>query len=256
MQLKNLTESQMRILMDYSWVKRHLEFKLVHYGRNYESLAGIIYVSIFDLAIVPLLDLEEVMGIPVASSLPDTCVEAWEISKERLIMDSMKNSERLYPAKLESIEEVLFKLTQGFYKEEEIGNMYVLSNFPRANGARCMLYNGALKNCSLRLEGGFYVLPSSVHETILVPEHMIDGPEELIQMVRDINRTQVRSGEVLSNEIYKYEPSKNILCQLDLGGDDFGGDKAVALNYICLDAIEKHVLDMLDKAKAYTRAGA
>ena len=50
----------------------------------------------------------------------------------------------------------------------------------------------------------FNVLPSSVHEVIIVPESSQIRQSELERMVREINETQVPEEEILSNHAYFY----------------------------------------------------
>ena len=84
--------------------------------------------------------------------------------------------------------------------------MYVLSNTQKSLGAACILYDGVLKSCAARLGEAYYVLPSSIHEVIMVPVSAVGDEQELSAMVRDINRTQVRDTEILSDNIYLYSP--------------------------------------------------
>ena len=82
--------------------------------------------------------------------------------------------------------------------------MYVLSNNQRNYGAVSILYEGLLKDIGERLQEDYYVLPSSVHEVIIVPESNSPGQEELEHMIVEINETQVEPEEVLSDRAYYY----------------------------------------------------
>ena len=63
----------------------------------------------------------------------------------------------------------------------------------------------AQKKLAKKLEENYYILPSSVHETIIVAESEAPGKEELCEMIEEINETQVEEEEVLSNRAYYYE---------------------------------------------------
>ena len=56
----------------------------------------------------------------------------------------------------------------------------------------------------MRLGADYYVLPSSVHEVMIVPDDGGFDSGELEEMVREINATQVAPEEVLSDHIYYY----------------------------------------------------
>ena len=90
--------------------------------------------------------------------------------------------------------------------------MYVLSNRIRSYGAAAILYDNRLEGIGAYLKSNYYVLPSSVHEVIVIPEHAAVGKEELSAMVAEINRTQVEAEEVLSDRAYYYGREERRLC--------------------------------------------
>ena len=91
-------------------------------------------------------------------------------------------------------------------QEDEDGRipMYVLSNKEKTMGAACILYDSILTLIGERLQDDFYILPSSIHECIVVPMNITTTKKELQEMVREINATQVIPEEVLSDEVYTY----------------------------------------------------
>ena len=92
--------------------------------------------------------------------------------------------------------------------------MYILSNSSRLYGASALLDVKVMSDIAERF-GEFYILPSSVHETIIIPEH--DGMEisELEAMVRDVNSTQVAEDEQLSDHVYTYDPVSHEIFRAD-----------------------------------------
>ena len=82
--------------------------------------------------------------------------------------------------------------------------MYVISNDRGINGAISMLYEDQLHALAEQLGTDLYILPSSIHETIAVSVDMGE-PEELAQMVSEINMDQVSLQERLSNQVYHYD---------------------------------------------------
>ena len=89
--------------------------------------------------------------------------------------------------------------------------MYVLSNRIHSYGAAAILYSGRMEGIGMYLKSNYYVLPSSVHEVIVVPEKAAVEKEELSAMVAEINRTQVEAEEVLSDHAYYYDRKKGRL---------------------------------------------
>ena len=83
-------------------------------------------------------------------------------------------------------------------------SMWVISNDRGINGAVSMLYEDKLHTLATEMESDLYILPSSVHEVIAVSTSMGD-PNELAEMVAEINMDQVALEERLSNQVYHYD---------------------------------------------------
>ena len=83
--------------------------------------------------------------------------------------------------------------------------MYVLSNKFRNYGAAGIAYPNVLEMIGQILKKDYYILPSSVHEVIIVPYSEIYVCSKLDEMVREINSTQVEEEDVLSNHVYLYD---------------------------------------------------
>ncbi len=82
--------------------------------------------------------------------------------------------------------------------------MWVITNERGTWGAASMLYEDRLHSLAESVGADLYLLPSSIHEVIAVPAGM-GNPEELAQMVAEVNMGQVELGERLSNQVYRYD---------------------------------------------------
>lgn len=67
------------------------------------------------------------------------------------------------------------------------------------------MYEGVLKKLADKLESDIYILPSSIHEVIILPKSTMFNKEELMAMVRDVNTEGVSKDEVLSYTVYEYD---------------------------------------------------
>ena len=99
-------------------------------------------------------------------------------------------------------------LSFGLQKKEQ---MYILTNEEKYYGAAVILYPHVLSHISRLLHSNFFVLPSSIHECILVPDSGQFTKKELETMVREVNETQVEDEEVLSQNVYYYDSKKEAL---------------------------------------------
>ena len=83
-------------------------------------------------------------------------------------------------------------------------SMVILTNSRKTYGACSILYPGVLERMAERMGGDFYMIPSSVHEFLLMPREQERGDEELKEMIAEVNRTEVSAEEVLSDHLYLY----------------------------------------------------
>ena len=87
---------------------------------------------------------------------------------------------------------------------EEVGGMYVLTNSTGSLGAAALFYPDVKEKAAELLGSDYYILPSSTHEVILVPDTAGINPKELCEMVKQANRTVVDEKDILSDNVYHY----------------------------------------------------
>jgi hypothetical protein len=112
--------------------------------------------------------------------------------------------ERMYPARLESLERIAQRVTGKSI--EDVERIFVLTNYCCMGGAVTILYRNVLKDFA-RERGvkEILILPSSIHEVMLVP--YVGGflsKERMRNLLQEVNRTEVSREEVLSDNIYIY----------------------------------------------------
>ena len=130
----------------------------------------------------------------------NTDMERWQKAPGELMEQALRNCASMLPPVFRSLADVL-----DVFRPADEGNLYLLTNESALYGAAVLLYPGILQEIAEYLGGGFFVLPSSVHEVILLPDH---GEEagDLLEIVTEINHTQVAEEEILTDAVYKYEP--------------------------------------------------
>lgn len=95
--------------------------------------------------------------------------------------------------------------------EDNMIPMFVATNSKKVNGAGVILYDGLLRTFAEKIGGDFFILPSSVHEVIFVPANSDMDAGYFIQMVKEVNATEVSPDEVLSNNIYRYHADEDFV---------------------------------------------
>ena len=83
--------------------------------------------------------------------------------------------------------------------------MYILTNFEMNYGAGLIMNRSVLRSILDKMNGDIYILPSSVHELIILPSSFVDDPQGLTDMVHSINLGCVEPKDRLSNNIYRVD---------------------------------------------------
>ncbi len=195
-------------------IRSRIVYKLIHYERNRELLKEVPHVPYLDLAIVFYCLMQ---GGPCKNAAIPICNEHlayWNISVEELYATALENTPVLLTFCCDSLADLVLPALDLLPAAErsaahetlhsQIVPMYVITNQKRFYGACCILYQNELRQVAERLQDSLYILPSSVHEVIVIPASAAGAPKELPSLVREINLTEVTPEEVLSDCVYYY----------------------------------------------------
>lgn len=207
--------------MSFEKLRNNVAFRVINYERNEKLLENIPFRRFKNLAIVYFVvidDIEEGRGIV---TIYNNHVGYWNISEDILYNCALINTPRLYPAEIKPMNQVVSDMILKESNEDNIEEliahvnrmneefpMYVLTNSYRSYGASCMLYDGLLMKFARHIEADLYIVPSSVHEIILIP---VDGDvtkDGLDEMVRNVNSTELSKEEILSDTAYLFTREK------------------------------------------------
>lgn len=200
-------------------------FKMINAERNMELLKDIPHRLYQDLAIVyyaMVLKEEKGTGNII---IRNDMMNLWETDEETLYEYAKKNTPKLLKGYVRPITQIIAKYVKDISVEQSEKSvaenyemniskdevMYVVSNANNVNGAATMLYDGIMQEFAEKTGGDFYILPSSTHEVIFVPASKSIRETELIQMVREVNETEVALDEILSGNIYHYHADRGCL---------------------------------------------
>ena len=147
----------------------------------------------------------------------ETAVQDYQNVKERIIyklVNQERNRELLSQVPhadfldLAVLFYVLVDIDEEWRKLREQESMYVLTNHIRSGGAAAILYPGRLETIGAYFKENYYILPSSIHEVIIIPESRALPKAEMECVIREVNETQVQAEEFLSNHAYYYDRIK------------------------------------------------
>lgn len=84
-------------------------------------------------------------------------------------------------------------------------DMWIVTNREKVNGAAVIMSPTVREQIGEVVGGDYYVLPSSIHEIIIIPKEKHENVQELTDMVKQVNQTCVNSDEILSDNVYEYQ---------------------------------------------------
>lgn len=198
--------------IQFNWedFRRKVFMRLVNREKNKKLLETIPHQEFLDLALVYYYSV--IIGSDVTGTLIVTKehLKILDITEEELHQAAKSNCERFQPVKLRCMEDLLYDLGRKIGVEvcearECRPILFVMTNTKGIFGATSLVFEEELEGFSKRIGNSYYILPSSVHEVILVPACEEFSREYFKSMVREINATQVDATEVLSDNIYYYD---------------------------------------------------
>lgn len=200
---------------NYAEVKDHLTIQLVGREGNKEVLEQLPHHDMEDLAIIYRIRLQENTFGTVFAAVTNAMLERYGITAEQLHRDAVESASLHQPFKIRTMAEMFNELCEGLSIPEDTFPMYVATNAERINGAGVLAYPDFMETAAEYLKGSFYILPSSIHEVILLPEKSDFSVHELQMLVQSVNADEVAPEERLSNYVYHYDRKKRLFERAD-----------------------------------------
>lgn len=200
-------------LQEFENIRGRVIYRLVNYEKNKEILEDCPHIRLYDLA-VTFRWVARIDDVGVSTSLiTNKQVKEWGVSVNDLVLAARQNTPRLFPAQIIDMEEMLAGMVSFILYPSTIP-MYILTNKQELNGASALLYGDKLKDFANKKGADMYILPSSIHEVIMVPADRINDPTKLLSIVHDANTTVVSIGDVLSDSVYYYDRKKDQITEI------------------------------------------
>ena len=200
-------------------IKERIVYKLVNYEKNEDLLKTVPHKKFLDLAVVYYISIKEDIFESASILINNAHLELWGKTMEDIDRLAKENSPRILKPELKSMAQTLMEIIRHEKKKpEDIDEdvlsdcgMYVLSNEKKQFGASAILYDNVIKDFSESLNSDLYILPSSVHEVIMIPSILVDSVDKLNEMICEVNATQVPLIDILSNHSYYYSREKECI---------------------------------------------
>lgn len=198
-----------KYINDKEWAEERLFLQLINSSKNKSLLENSVHMDFNGLSLVLyVLAADNKAGMCRVRVTKAMCQNyGWD---EKEILDyALENTARLFPYCLCTLQEILQKELNitGTEAEElpSVGNdMLVLTNEKYVNGAAAIFYPGLLKEISEKHGTSLFLIPSSIHEFLILEDNGIYNPVELESMVKEVNNSSVLPEELLSDNVYYY----------------------------------------------------
>ena len=200
----------------HSWetCRERIVCRLIGRDRNRKRLEHLVSKPFLDMAVIyyymfPTAE-EGMAGTPITKSM----LTGWGISVGELDQMAVSNTAALYPPSFVTMDQVMDELLQMqtvIREEPDVSSpLYVLSNTERLHGAYWIRDKKVMEDICAKLHGDGWVLPSSIHECMILPDRIPMDPKEMKSMVWEINRTALDPEEVLTDSVYHYERGRGL----------------------------------------------
>ena len=204
---------------NYENVRKTIVYKLVNYQKNKKLLEDVPYKRVLDLAVVFYCLIEQRKGVSATALIHNEHLRIWNVTEDEIYNDALKNTPVLLAGSIVPMCKILSEIagTAPVDNDEKVCEytgediLYVLTNSSRVNGAACILYDNLLKKFANDVHSDLYILPSSVHEVIIVPKKNAFDKSELADMVREVNEQGVSQDEILSDNVYEYNRKNGLI---------------------------------------------
>lgn len=203
---------------DYELMKDKLVMEVVSSQANEDLLKTIPHKDIEDMSVVYRFVLNSDENGRASILVTNNLLDSMGITPDQLHEDALINAPQLKPAEIKGMTEVLAEMMgreqaemMGFLpNENEKEQLYVATVPDKIHGAGVLAYQGFMDQAAERAGGDFYILPSSIHEVLIVPDTGNISIKELEDMVKNVNDTQVSPEDKLTDSVYHYDSKEKI----------------------------------------------
>ena len=214
--------------LKYEDIEDRLVLQVVEAERNRERLRGLVCRPAGSgFVMVAYVIAEENENGSMRFAVSKDMAETYGYYVDRLLDKAAANTQAKYSPVLKDMKSALLcgSWTDGGInplKDEYAAcpdeTMYILTNESGLNGAGVLFYPDMQKRLGEILRGSYYVLPSSLHEVIVMPEKSAPGLGELEDMVKSANRTVVEPQDILSDRVFMFDVEKGRLAEAGAAG--------------------------------------
>ncbi|MBO6308221.1 MAG: hypothetical protein J6N70_05155 [Oribacterium sp.] len=265
--IKNAPNVDVQDLTNYEVMKNKLSMDVVSADRNAEMLSHIPHEKIEDMAVVYRLVLDTKDSGNGTILVTNNLMDQFGVTQEQLHEDAMINAPEIRPSEIKGMSEMLSEM-MGVDMDPGMDSlddkMFVATVPDKIHGAGVIAYPNFFEDAAEKIGGDYFVLPSSIHEVLLVKDNGEMTAKDLEAMVREVNATQVSPEEQLTDNVYHYDSKNHVFEMADKFEErqavkdtkERDGDKESLISDLkakkeeaAKDKSEKHAKDTVKKSR-------
>lgn len=234
-QYKEGISFDIRRFSNYEIIKNDVYVKVINTAMNRRTLNNMPCLNYYDLSMIVYVICETDESCSATINVTDAHMKLWGVDRDTLFKDAINNTRKRLKPRVDKMSDMMKellmeKLTTYNYRvgedesfDKELGEIldnidqydedktYVLTNERKLHGAVYMLFSDVLEKIANDIDDDMFILPSSIHEIIIIPQKHGVEIQELREMVKSVNESELDPKEILSDTVYVYERGKGIV---------------------------------------------
>ena len=211
-------------IQDFDYIKNYFFISLVNLDKNQAIMETCPYAMFGDLLVYFIIVIDDNANGRSVIKINNMMMEQWGVTLSDILEPAFNNISK-NPAQIVPMNIMLNNLLEmqnislhdafGIDELPEAVPMYIVTNNFKNHGCVYLAHKNTLLAISKQIGlNSFYIIPSSIHELIVVPEDGIDGTDPcsiLLDMVKDVNKTSLPESEFLSDNVYHFDATSEEL---------------------------------------------
>lgn len=198
-------------ILTFEGIKDKILPRLVNTATNAEYLSNKPHVEFEDLSIMFVVRVEATSEGIADAPIDNQLMNLWNVDLESIKAAAFENITNQQPVFM-SIEKALFegKMNEDIFDldnidpEEEEFPLYILTNKQKVQGASIIFNRPLMERIAEKL-GKFLIIPSSIHEVLIIPANTGRDTKELSDLVKRINDEVLSPRDRLSDNVYEFD---------------------------------------------------
>ncbi|MCR5799244.1 MAG: DUF5688 family protein [Lachnospiraceae bacterium] len=214
-----LEPEELAFFTDYEQVKPKLSIKLINRAYNSKLLEDVPYRDFLDMAIVCLVEIDVKDKVTGSILVRNNHICMWGVKADRILDDAIAQFRLNKNITITDIADVVDEIHRSMFTGGDIPDeyysrdmMYVVSTGQQTFGAAVLALPETVGIIAAKVKTDYYVIPSSIHELIVLPCRYGDDREALDEMIKSVNASMLKKEEILSDHAYRYIVRKEAIC--------------------------------------------